>query len=91
MARKYPIRILKIKNCKECPHLDSGRTPGSGYAVDYYCKAAPIDKPKSDDWRDGDVYNPHGFKIVDGYVEWDSERSKDGEFPKWCPLKKASR
>ena len=26
-------------------------------------------------------------KIVAGYVEWPSEERKDGDFPKFCPLK----
>jgi hypothetical protein len=26
---------------------------------------------------------------VDGYIEWDSEKRKDGDFPKFCPLPKA--
>ena len=27
-------------------------------------------------------------KTIAGYVEWDSEKPKDGVFPKFCPLKK---
>ena len=90
MARKYPLRILKIKSCYECPHCDKAHTPGSGYATDYFCKASPIPGPLVWDWRKDD-YNPHGFKIHSSYIEWDSEKRKNGDFPKWCPLKKASR
>lgn len=86
MAKRVKTKTLKIKNCHECPHLDSDRTPGAGYAVDYFCRASPIPGEKSWDWRKTETYNPHGFKIVDAYIEWDSEKSKDGDFPKWCPL-----
>lgn len=87
---KYPFRILKLKNCHECPHIDSDRTPGSGYAMDYFCKLQPIPGERNWDWR-SDKYNPHGYEIINGYVEWDSEKRKDGDFPEKCPLKKASK
>lgn len=90
MAKKYPLRILKLKNCHECLHCDSARTPSSGYAMDYFCKLVPISKPINDRWQSKD-YNPHGFEHVVSYVEWPREMRQDGDFPKWCPLKKASR
>jgi len=31
------------------------------------------------------------LQIVAGYVEWQSEYRKDGDFPKDCPLKTAGR
>lgn len=27
-----------------------------------------------------------GNKILNGYVEWDSEKRKSGDFPSFCPL-----
>lgn len=30
-----------------------------------------------------------GNKLIDGYVEWPSEMSKAGDFPKFCPLEKS--
>jgi len=72
MATEF--RIYPVKNCHECPACDSGLTKGFGYAMDYFCKLSP---EKDNKW---------GFKLVDSYIEWDSEKRKNGNFPKWCPL-----
>lgn len=56
-----------------CPNAYNERTPGAGYAVDWRCGAS---KPGKD--------GKH--RMIAGYVEWDSELPKDGEFPDWCPL-----
>jgi len=33
------IRINKITNCHQCQHISEEKTPGAGYAIDYYCNA----------------------------------------------------
>ncbi len=78
-------KTLKLKNCHECPHATPTRTPGAGYAVDYFCKLSPIKGPLSFAWQ-SKGYNPHGFRVFDSCIEWDSEKRKDGDFPEWCPL-----
>lgn len=71
-------RLLVIVGCHgdkdhpACPYLRSERTAGAGYAHDYWCHG-----------RGGP--GPDRFK-VDGYVEWDSEKRKPGDFPDKCPL-----
>lgn len=75
-TKKIETRILEIKNCKECPACDTERTLGAGCAEDYFCKNVP--DPEAD----------YKFKVIKGYVEWSSEEPQDGQFPKWCPLKK---
>lgn len=83
---KLKTKTLKLKSCYECPHLKNDRTPGSGYALDFFCTASPIPGPKSCDWREPRTYNPHGFRIVDNYIEWDRDKREEGDFPEWCPL-----
>lgn len=70
---KKTRKLLVITNCTaQCPHVVKVHTPGSGYAQDYLCRKA---RKKNGEYR-----------LIAGYVEWDSELPKDGEFPKWCPL-----
>ena len=59
------------KDSISCPYSGSARTPGSGYAEDYFCKLVP------------DKDSPHGCKTTSGYVEWDSEINP---IPIWCPI-----
>jgi hypothetical protein len=54
-----------------CPYADSERTPGAGYAMDYFCTLMPDSKAE------------HGFKKTSGYVEWDREINP---IPLWCPI-----
>mgnify|MGYP003385489156 CR=1 FL=1 len=66
-------RLVIINNCsKECPYVKTERTAGAGYAEDYFCTKAKKVNGK--------------FRMIAGYVEWDSDLPKPGEFPKWCPL-----
>ena len=44
------------KDSISCPYSGSARTPGSGYAEDYFCKLVP------------DKDSPHGCKTTSGYV-----------------------
>jgi hypothetical protein len=30
-------RLLVIKKCQDCPHMEKERTPGAGYAIDFVC------------------------------------------------------
>jgi hypothetical protein len=77
---------LRVVNCLSCPNLEETLTKGFGYAVDYYCKIAirPIGvraPGPEHHWKDGDR-----GRIVAGYVEWNSQKPKDGQIPDWCPL-----
>lgn len=65
-----PFVNLRITNCVQCPHHDTMRTHGAGYALDYMCLGAK-GKPAR--------------KIV-GYVERHDEEPQDHEIPDWCPL-----
>lgn len=66
-------KLIVIERCcprskqPGCPNATNDRTPGAGYAVDWFCTAA-------------------AKRMIVGYVEWDSELPKDGDFPDWCPL-----
>ena len=31
------IIFLEIDNCSKCPNVVTERTPGAGYALDYFC------------------------------------------------------
>ena len=68
---------LTITCCVQCPHCETGRTPRSGYAEDYFCNLAKTKKTKD---------NPHGYRVIAGYVEWPSEEPQRNEIPLWCPL-----
>lgn len=39
--------VLNIENCSECPKNEAKRTPGAGYAEDYYCTAVSPKKKTS--------------------------------------------
>lgn len=65
-------RLFVVTGCHTCPNLVSERTPGAGYALDYFCKASRDKQGK--------------LRGVDGYVEWESEKRKPGDFPNFCPL-----
>lgn len=39
MLKKKPIKLFKVKNCLRCPNLETRRTVGAGFALDYLCKA----------------------------------------------------
>lgn len=69
-------RLVVISNCtKQCPYVRTVRTKGAGYAEDYLCSKA--------EKKDGKL------RMIAGYVEWDSDLPKEGEFPEWCPLQEA--
>lgn len=55
-----------------CPFRGQKATEGAGCADDYFCTGAKN--------KDGT------YGAIDGYVEWQSEMRKPGDFPKFCPL-----
>jgi hypothetical protein len=81
MSKKWQGRLFVVNNCKQCPNHYTKRTPGAGYAEDHLCKAVP--EGPADKWPKNNT--------IAGYVEWSSEGPQDGEFPKFCPLKKVGK
>lgn len=81
-------RLLIIIGCHgndevpPCPFRETERTEGAGYAQDYFCTAtSKIEKEKGrGKWK------KKVHRMIDGYVEWQSEMRKDGDFPDFCPL-----
>lgn len=68
--KKQNVRLFVVLGCHKCPNVESRRTPGAGYAEDYWCTAVTPQQK------------------VAGYVEWNSQKRKDQDFPDWCPLEK---
>ncbi len=52
------LALIPVGRCDQCPKHFTERTPRSGFAEDYFCKA---------------VQTPAGPKKITSYVEWDSE------------------
>lgn len=73
-AKKPQKRLFVVEGCHSCPNCVTNSTKPFGYALDYRCKVGPLDKNNR-------------FPLIAGYVEWESEKRKDGDFPEWCPLK----
>jgi len=75
-------KLVVINDCtRECPHVRVERTKGAGCAEDYLCSRVKATKRQQD-------YAEIG-RLIAGYVEWNRERPKAGEFPDWCPLQTA--
>lgn len=71
---------IQIDSCKDCPHCKVTRlyTEDSWeHAEDFWCMAV-VDNPHYERGRESLPY-----KLIRGYVEWDSEIPKP---PVWCPL-----
>ena len=66
----HPFVNLRIINCKQCPHHDTMRTQGAGYALDYMCL----------------YHKNRAARKIKGYVESEREEPQDHEIPDWCPL-----
>lgn len=56
---KPTVIQLTINSCVECPKVKSARTPGAGYAIDYFCSLVKDEQGEP--------------KEVMGYIEWPSE------------------
>lgn len=57
--RRAKVKWFEVKGCMGCPNIRVERTPGAGYAVDYYCR--PLGKEvcgyvewPSEERKDGD-------------------------------------
>lgn len=71
--------LIQIDSCKECPHFETQRTRGAGYAIDWICTQIEID-PKSLIPTGYDYHSKH--RCIAGYLEWPSQEPKD--IPEWC-------
>ncbi len=75
---KLKTKLFVVTGCHApCPNRGEKLTKGYGYATDYFCKAV--------------TDNSGEHPLIDGYVEWESEMRKPGDFPKFCPLKGGPR
>lgn len=63
--------VVEIKKCDKCPFVESSRTVGAGFALDYFC--TKMRSPETGE-----------MKKIAGYVEWDREMPT---VPDWCPVK----